>query len=119
MSAPSFVTFSDMNEYEGSFTKSRLSERIRSILGAGSHEFESLSELFDKLGISHLTTGEVKIRNVCLGDFLSDSDKEMFAMSYRRFASFVHGMKGVRIAQFSHVKVERECAPRVLIIVSF
>lgn len=121
MSAPSFITFEDwreMSDFQKLVVKSLLGVQLKAVLGKGEHTFDTVPELLDRVGVEHLTTGQIMMRNMCMKNFRTGVGECLFKMSIRRFASLVHGMDGVRIEQFSHEAVARDGMPRIRLIIS-
>ncbi len=85
-------------------------------LGAGVHEFVSLAEVFEKLGIEQVGDGTVRIRR-CSESGLMAAKGTVLKMSYRRFCGVVHRLDSVRLQTSPRWQVERDGAARHRVVV--
>ena len=113
-----YASWSEMSEYQRWVAKGLLEAQVRAALGAGIHEFDSLSELFSAIGVRHITTGEIKTPNPSGKNFPIGTIPSQFAMSKRRLFSMLRGSKVVRIQQFSHRAILRDEKLRFLVAVA-
>ena len=114
-----FRSWKEMSEPSRGMVRLQLVLLIRSSLGPGVHSFDSPEDMFNAIGIKHLTTGEVKCMDEGYGPKLFAQElKEHLAMSYHSFGRLVRSMGDVRIEQRNHAAVAREGASRLRLIVS-
>ena len=121
MSALEFITFKnweEMTNLQQVVVAGLLRGRMRAVLENGHHTFGAVDELLERIGVEHLTTGQIMMRRFNEKTFCMSAPGPFFKMSIRRFASLVHGMDGVRIEQFSHEAVARDGMPRIRLIIS-
>lgn len=121
LSVPTFFTCTDWREpgnFAGMVIRATLKTRLENMLSPGPNRFSSIHELFNKLGIEHLDSGDVELRDID-GCVVSMNAPEIFLkMSYRSFARLIHTIPSVRIQQNSWELVNREGESRILVTVS-